>query len=53
LERARLRWVAMKWGLEIREHHVLETPLNLITDFTDSRERARGVLFVKLQAYNT
>jgi hypothetical protein len=39
LERARLRWVAMKWGLEMREHHVLKTHLNLITDFTGSRDR--------------
>jgi hypothetical protein len=29
----------MKWGLEMREHHVLETHLNLMTDFTGSRER--------------
>jgi len=39
LERTQLRWVAMKWGLEMREHHVLETHLNLMTDFTGSRER--------------
>jgi hypothetical protein len=39
LERERLRWVAMKWGLEIREHHSLETHLNLISDFAGSRER--------------
>jgi hypothetical protein len=39
LEIARLRWVAMKWGLEIREYHVLETQMNLTSDFTGSRER--------------
>jgi hypothetical protein len=43
LERARLRWVAMKWGLEMREHHVLETHLNLITDFTGSRDRISAI----------
>jgi len=29
----------MKWGVEIREHHAFETHLNLISDFTGSRER--------------
>ena len=29
----------MKWGLEIREYHVLETQMNLTSDFTGSRER--------------
>ena len=29
----------MKWGLEIREHHAFETHLNLMSDFTGSRER--------------
>jgi len=29
----------MKWGLEIRESHSFETHLNLISDFTGSRER--------------
>jgi hypothetical protein len=39
LERARLRWVAIKCGLEMRVYHVLETPLNLMSDFTGSLER--------------
>jgi hypothetical protein len=43
LERVRLRWVAMKWGLEMREHHVLKTHLNLMTDFTGSRERISAI----------
>jgi hypothetical protein len=34
-----LRWVAIKWGLAIREHQVLETHLNLMSDFTGSAER--------------
>jgi hypothetical protein len=29
----------MKWGVEIREHHAFETHLNLMRDFTGSRER--------------
>jgi hypothetical protein len=33
----------MKWGLEMREHHVLETHLNLITDFTGSRDRISAI----------
>jgi hypothetical protein len=39
LERERLRWVEMKWGVEIRERHAFETHLNLMRDFTGSRER--------------
>jgi hypothetical protein len=33
----------MKWGLEMREHHVLETHLNLITDFTGNRDRISAI----------
>jgi hypothetical protein len=39
----------MKRGVEIREHHAFETHLNLMSDFTDNREkgkrRGRRVLF--------
>jgi hypothetical protein len=41
--------VAMKQRVENREHHAFETHLNLMSDFTDSREkmerRGRRVLF--------
>jgi hypothetical protein len=33
----------MKWGLEMREHHVLETHLNLITDFTGTLDRISAI----------
>jgi hypothetical protein len=33
----------MKWGVEIREHHAFETHLNLMSDFTDSRERMLAI----------
>ena len=29
----------MKYGLEMREYHVLQTHLNLMSDFTGSLER--------------
>jgi len=33
----------MKWGLEMGEHHVFETHLNLMTDFAGSRERISAI----------
>ena len=34
----------MKRGVEIREYHALETHLNLMSDFTGSRERISVII---------
>jgi hypothetical protein len=34
----------MKRGVEIREHHAFETHLNLMSDFTGSRERISVII---------
>ena len=43
-ERDRLRCILMKSWLEIREHQVLETHLNLMSDFTGRREKISTII---------